>query len=91
MRVQCSISMTASDIRCPVCGQGVLIHNAARSRDLPQLQRKSVAEDLREQHASGGHVAMEFSVDVTHAISVSEAAAPAMQDAEHLVLAAFAS
>lgn len=72
MRIQCSISMTASDLRCPICGQGVLIHNPARSRDLLSLQRRAVAEELREQHTHSGHSALKFSVDLAQAISLSE-------------------
>lgn len=72
MRVQCSISMTASDLRCPVCGQGVLIHNAARSRDLLVLQRRAVTEELREQHTHGGHAVAKFSVDLAQAISLPD-------------------
>ena len=86
MRVQCSISMTISDIRCPVCGQGVLIHNAARSRDLLQMQRMAVREGLREQHIDGGHGAVNFTVEIPQSMPEAPVAI-----GDNLPVTAFAS
>ncbi|MBS1815187.1 MAG: hypothetical protein JSS87_09965 [Acidobacteria bacterium] len=84
--------MTASDIRCPVCGQGILIHNAARSRDLRLLQREAVTRDLRRQHLAGGHTAIGFAVDClpdflpeTPAPVLSSAALNSQQNLPHTV------
>lgn len=71
MRIQCNISNTGSDVRCPVCGQGVLITNAARQRDLARLQRRAVSQAMRDQHAvDGGHIRARFSADLAQAISL---------------------
>lgn len=77
MRIECTISMSGSDVRCPVCGQGVLIDNPARQRDLAMLQRGAVSRELREHHISfGGHTCNHFSADLAQALATPPTGSP---------------
>ncbi len=51
MSVTCLISNTASDLRCPVCGQGFLLFAERTSQTVRHQLRRSVEKAMRLHHA----------------------------------------
>ncbi len=50
MHVLCRTSETVCDVRCTVCGQGILIYWTRNSRPEREAIRRQVEEALAQQH-----------------------------------------
>ena len=50
MQVLCQVSNTASDVRCPVCGQGFLVYWTRSSAVERAERRQEIVQSLREHH-----------------------------------------
>jgi len=52
MQVLCEMSMTSSDARCTVCGQGFAVYGKRLSKEEQELARRQVMDKLRSHHHS---------------------------------------
>ena len=52
MQVLCKVSNSASDVLCPVCGQGFLVYWTRSALEKRAARREEIVKALGEQHAS---------------------------------------
>ncbi|HEY0307290.1 MAG TPA: hypothetical protein VGB94_03960 [Acidobacteriaceae bacterium] len=66
MQVLCKASMTASDVRCSVCGQGFVVYwertSPAEQADARAMVQKQIAEHHLLGSGSGAHPTTGFNV-----------------------------
>jgi len=66
MQVLCKMSMTASDVRCNVCGQGFVVywerHSLAEQEEARALVQKQLANHHRMTDDNGAHPPQSFNV-----------------------------
>jgi len=66
MQVLCKMSMTASDVRCNVCGQGFVVYWERHSPDEQHATRALVQKQLADHHRitddAGAHPPASFNV-----------------------------
>jgi len=66
MQVLCKMSMTESDVRCNVCGQGFVVYWERQSRDEQAAARSLVQKQLADHHRitddAGAHPPVGFNV-----------------------------
>jgi hypothetical protein len=54
MQVLCKASMTASDVRCSVCGQGFIVYWERNSLEEQAAARAMVQKQLADHHRESG-------------------------------------
>jgi hypothetical protein len=66
MQVLCKMSMTASDVRCNVCGQGFVVywerHSLEEQAEARALVQKQLADHHRITDDTGAHPPASFNV-----------------------------